>query len=465
MSAQRNTATSRALDLTGDDDAPLAAREGASMPLLAAPRSEPRATSVGETLWTRNFRLLWSGSLLSEIGTVSTAMAVMIWTQEATGSSLSVGLLIGCSALPAALLAPLGGAFADRFDRRKILVGCDCLSGALMLTQAAVFARGGEAGVLLVTLAVMAFGLGLLASLFRPTITACIPDTVPASQLAAANGWYGSAGALARITGYAAAGTAYAALGAAGLFTANALTFLASALLESRMSLRAPARSASVRARWRSDLADAFRYMTHNRGMQQLFIAAGVLNFLLNPVTVLLPSFVERTLGLGPTSLGYLLSSFATGAVCGFTAAGSLSRRGISRRSMIALGWILEPLLLAALGMTRSAASCMLVLGALGAVLGLLTAATQTALQLATPVALRGRVFGMFHTLVSALAPVSFALAGILGELLEGEVGPVFVGSGIVMAALVLWLVTRPQLSALLSIPTPPAARHLEPPR
>jgi MFS transporter, DHA3 family, macrolide efflux protein len=412
---------------------------------------ESRSIPAHESPWNRNFRLLWAGNLLSELGNVTTSMTALIWIQRTTESSLALGWVLAAAAIPGVLLTPLGGALADRRDRRAILVICDLLAGAAMLVLSAAFLVEASVDVRLQVVAATLVSAGILGGLFRPAVSACIPDAVPAGQLDAANGWYGSASSLARITGHAAAGAAYTLVGPAALFALDAVTFLLSGWLSSRMSLASRSRAPGARSSWSQDLREVLGYVGRNRGLRQLLVGSSLLHFLLNPVTVLLPFFAERTLGVGPVWLGYLYSSFAAGTAVGFMAAGPLSARLGSRRMSFAAVVILEALLLTVLGLTRSVGLALVLVLGLGVSFGLAAVVVQTVIQLRVPGPLRGRVFGMLITVNAALVPFSLLIAGALGELGGRDVGAVFLASGLAMSGVVAWLVTRSQLGALLA--------------
>src|SRR5512136_103846 len=80
----------------------------------------------------RNFTLLWTGQLVSTIGSALTSLAASILVYRITGSALSVGLMLMATALPTLLLGLVAGVVVDRYDRRRIMIAADLLRAILV---------------------------------------------------------------------------------------------------------------------------------------------------------------------------------------------------------------------------------------------------------------------------------------------------------------------------------------------
>src|SRR5262249_5747182 len=142
-------------------------------------------------LINRNFLLLWQGQVVSQLGNQAFALASAFWLMEATGSASLMGLLLAVSSLSVVLLAPFGGAVADRLSRVRILVACDLVCGvAWRRLPFALLSAPLPAG----PLAAMLFGVPLVCGLMnpfsQPAFAAVIPDLVPADRLVSANSLY-----------------------------------------------------------------------------------------------------------------------------------------------------------------------------------------------------------------------------------------------------------------------------------
>jgi MFS family permease len=139
-------------------------------------------------LLNKNFILLWQGQLVSQLGNQAYAIAMMFWIKHETGSATLMGLIMMVSQIPAVLLGPVGGAFADRHARKAIIVVCDLIDGVVVLALAGTMYLSPDNSGLIV---VMLFTVGVIASavgaFFRPAVGAAIPDIVPEKNLVAAN--------------------------------------------------------------------------------------------------------------------------------------------------------------------------------------------------------------------------------------------------------------------------------------
>ena len=137
-------------------------------------------------LFNRHFLLLWQGQFVSQLGNQAHAIAMMFGLKHATGSASLMGLIMMLSMLPGVLLGPLAGTIVDNYSRKKIIVIADILSGLFVLLLAAIMLFAPQATRLTVIwLTVVSIALGVIAAVFRPAISASIPDLVPALQVAA----------------------------------------------------------------------------------------------------------------------------------------------------------------------------------------------------------------------------------------------------------------------------------------
>src|SRR5512135_2612549 len=94
--------------------------------------AERKSLSPFSVFRNRNFSLMWSGQLVSTMGSALTSLAASIYVYRITNSALSVGLMLMATAAPSLLVGLFEGVFVDRYDRKKIMIACDLLRGALV---------------------------------------------------------------------------------------------------------------------------------------------------------------------------------------------------------------------------------------------------------------------------------------------------------------------------------------------
>src|SRR5215216_5511012 len=97
----------------------------ASPPPAPETTPDPTLSTVTGRLWNRNFILLWAGQTISQLGNPAFNIGAMFWLMEKTGSASLMGLVMTAASVPAILLSPFGGTFADRHSRVRIMVWSD----------------------------------------------------------------------------------------------------------------------------------------------------------------------------------------------------------------------------------------------------------------------------------------------------------------------------------------------------
>jgi len=87
-------------------------------------------------LFNRNFLIQWQGQTISRLGSQVFAISMLLWIQQTTGSATIMGLLYMLAAIPGIILGPIGGTFADRYSRKKIIVFSNLIQGLAVLLLA-----------------------------------------------------------------------------------------------------------------------------------------------------------------------------------------------------------------------------------------------------------------------------------------------------------------------------------------
>src|SRR5512143_2306971 len=173
----------------------------------------------------RNFALMWTGQLVSTVGSALTSLAASIYVYRATdGSALSVGLMLMATAAPSLVVGLMAGVFVDRYDRRRIMIIADLLRAALVCLIPFLVSAS------IVWLYVIVMLTSAIGQFFDPAYESVIPEVAPDEELAAANSLMAISSFGSTAIGFAASGLLASAFDIRWAFYIDAVTFLASAL-------------------------------------------------------------------------------------------------------------------------------------------------------------------------------------------------------------------------------------------
>lgn len=392
-------------------------------------------------LLSRNFFLLWHGQVISQLGSQAFLIAAAFFTLDVTGSTTVMSAVMIASTVPLVLLAPIGGAVADRYSRRTLVIVTDLLR-ALALAVLALFIvvdhRYGTRHVA-VLLGIAMFN-GAMSAFFTPAVQAFIPDLIDRDRLPAANSAVQFSTQASVLIGQSAGGLLYLRWGAAGLLLFDAVSFAYAAFATSCIPRtgESPHQPLDVRSslrRYRIEITEGVTHLREHAGMVSTLVTFAAVNFFFMPVFVLLPPYVRAALHAGPDWYGFLLASSSGGALAGaFTMATFKGRR--FRYATIL------PVCIGAI------AGCVIVLSATSTggialaalfTVGFFAAATNvtviTMFQAAPP-EVRGRVMSLVVAVSSAAVPLGLALGGLLGDLWPDALRTVYAACGGALALL-----------------------------
>jgi MFS family permease len=237
----------------------------------------------------RKFALLWSGGLVSIVGSWMQTVAVGALVAAETGSALWVTVVAAGGFLPLGVLGPIAGALADRLPRRAVLVSGNLAAGAVALAIAALVAAHHDSPALL-TLLVTA--QGCVSAVLSPFQQAILPDLVPRSEFLAAASLNSAQFNLGRVIGPALAGATIVAFGYPMAFVANAVSFLAVvvALAFVPLSLPVGGSAASVRA----SLREGWHAARDEPGCWAAICVIAVVGLFASPFIALVPAVAHH---------------------------------------------------------------------------------------------------------------------------------------------------------------------------
>jgi MFS family permease len=289
--------------------------------------AQPRLR-VLEALRHRDFRLLWAGQTVSQIGDAAFVVALgwRAFTLTGKASSLGIVLMVESLGLVATLL--IGGVLADRYSRKLLLIGSDGARALVIATLALVDASGQLTfGVLIGFVALHGLGSGL----FQPAFGGILPLLVDDPSLGSANALVGISRQAAFVVGPAIAGLVYGIAGSSAIFAVDAASFVVSALFVAFARPRAYERAPQEGLR--RELTTGFRYVVK---VPWLWITIGTFSLVLlvgyAALQVLLPKVVVEEWAGGVGAYGLLFTLQGVGMVIGSVVLGQTSptrRRGV----------------------------------------------------------------------------------------------------------------------------------------
>ena len=406
------------------------------------PRWTPSVRQTFTALHYPNYRLWFTGQLVSLVGTwmQNTAQGYLIF--QLTHSTAYLGYVGFAAGLPTWLFMLYGGVVADRLPRRNLLV----------LTQSAMMALAFLLAALTFThlvqpwhIVALAFGLGLANAFDAPARVSFVRELVDRDDLTNAIALNGSMFNAATVVGPAVAGLTYTLLGPAWSFTLNGLSFIAVITALRLMKLERvtpPPRNSSTLA----ELKDALAFVARHRVIRTLIGLTGVSSLVGLGFATLLPAWAVNILGGDATTNGLLQSARGIGALVAALMIASLGRFQF-RGKLLTLGSLIYPVLLLAFAATRWLPLALAAL--VGAGWGMVTMfnLANALVQTVVPDELRGRVLSVYTLTFFGLMPVGALWAGAAAEYL-GEPATVIMGALIALGhAAIVWA-RVPQLGA-----------------
>lgn len=335
----------------------------------------------------------------------NTALSWLLYRM--THSEWQLGLMSLVTNLPMLLLGMAGGAAADRFPRRSLVIATQ----SVFLVQAALLALLTAQGLVEVWHVFVLGAIYGVANAFDiPARQAMLLDMTGEDELISAISLNSMLFNLARIVGPSLAGFALASLGEAWCFGLNALSFLAVLLGLLCMRFESEVRSETA-ATWN----ETWRYLNSHPSGGALLLLCAALNIGFSGIFVLNPFFAEDIFGQGPRGLGFLTASMGVGAVLGTYLLAKETNQAKLPRVSIFSGMSIGAAFLAYAASPAFALSLLLMAIAGGSLMRQ-NAATNSVLQSAAPKHLRGRVVSLFGMSVVGMAPIGAALAGALAR-------------------------------------------------
>ena len=387
---------------------------------------------------TRTFGVVWTGQLISYVGSGLTSFALGVWVYQRTGSVTQFALIALCAGLPGLLVAPYAGALVDRWDRRLVMLWCDLGSGLRTLAIAGLLL----AGALRTWHVYVAVAL---VSVFRtfhmPAYIAATSMLVPKDRIARASGLMQLAQAAGDTVAPLLAGMMIGAIGMAGVLLADFATFIFAVLTLALVRVPRPAPSAlalAARGSLTREAALGWTFIRARPGLFGLLMFFAMCNLVFAMATVLV---IPLVLSFTNTAvLGRVQAAASFGLVSGSLLLGSTGwpRRHI--HGVLGFGLLLG-VMLAAVGVRPQAAPVGASLFVLMFAAAMVNGSSQAIWQTKVPADLQGRVFAVRRMLAQFTAPLGQIAAGPLADRLFR---PLLVAGGPLAGSVGRWLGVGP---------------------
>ncbi|HET6421267.1 MAG TPA: MFS transporter [Geobacteraceae bacterium] len=383
---------------------------GAAQMELAKDLGEGRITLrlVLRAFRYRNYRLYFTGQGLSLFGTwmQHTAMSWLVY--RLSGSALLLGLTGFAGQIPSFLLTPVAGVFADRVERRRLLLWTQVFA-MLQATAMAALVITGEVRVWHII--ALSFVLGTVNAFDIPARHSFVVDMVDnRDDIGNAIALNSSMFHGARLAGPAVAGLLIGSYGEGICFILNAVSFLAVIVALLAMKIR-PREKRLPGSPVLRELFEGLDYAFASVPIKNVLLLVGLVSLAGMPYIVLMPVFARDILGGGPQTLGFLMASSGMGAFAGtlFLA----SRRNAQGLGKIVYGAaIIYFLGIVAFSLSKTLSLSMICLFAAGLGLVVQVASGNTILQTIVDEDKRGRVMSLFNMAFLGMAPFGNLLAG-----------------------------------------------------
>jgi MFS family permease len=406
-----------------------------------------RQIGLFSSLRFRDFRLLWFGLLISNLGSWMQLTATGYFIAKLAGNPHTASLYLGFQglgrAIPVLLLSPVAGLVADVLPRRRILYWTNSIMSLLALLLAIFTSLGwmNIVGLILINSA----NAGAM-SFDSPARQSWVPLMVPREYIGNAIGLNSVAFNAPAVIGPAVAGVLIASIGIAGSFYVNAVATLAVVVALMFMKPAPPSTTTRNEPFLRS-IAQGLRFLFSHKILGAVATVFIVTALLVRPYSTLLPAFVVNTLHANAKGLGVAIAATGVGGFAGALLTAYLGAR--ERRGIVwAISAIVMSIGVLSLGFIWKLWISLPVLFVIGTATMTFLGASNTLIQTLSPDEVRGRAISVYTMVALGFVPGGALIVGGLGSALGLHTAFWIVGAGCALVTLGLWL-TRPIINTV----------------
>lgn len=389
-----------------------------------------RKPDISERRWLRNAILFLGGQAISLFGSALVQYAIMWKITLDTESGLMMTIYIICGFVPTFLLSPFAGVWADRYNRKFLIIAADSLIAIATLVLAVLFYNGYHAmWLFFVIAAIRAVGTGIQT----PAVGAILPQIVPQQHLTKVNGVNGSIQALVTLVSPMMSAALWTITGIEVIFLIDVVTAtIAVAIL--LLLIRIPAHEKAAKDQqpvgYIEDLKLGIQYIRNHKYLQHFFIFMAVFFVMAAPAAFLTPLQVARSFGDDVWRLTAIEIAFSVGMMLG---GALIAVWGGFRNKMytIALGAIMMGVCTFALGVIPIFWIYLIVMSLFGVVMPLYNTPATVLLQEKVDPDYLGRVFGVMGMITTSMMPIGMLIFGPIADYVEIEW--LLIGTGIIL--------------------------------
>jgi predicted MFS family arabinose efflux permease len=356
----------------------------------------------------RDFRIMWIGACTSSIGTLMQTFAQAWLVLQLTKSPFLLGLDSFLGSIPIVLFSLVGGVFADRTERQKLLLGSQYVQMVCAFLLAGLFATGVVRVEHILTLS---FIVGTAQSFGGPAYSALIPTLVKTEDLPNAIALNSIQFNVARVLGPTFGGVALTLLGASWCFALNGVSFVA--VIISLLIIKPHFVPTKTGESVVTSMKEGIHFIRNQGTMEALIVLAFSMTLLAFPLIVFLPVFAKDVFKGGANLYTVFLVCSGVGSICGALTVAGLGKHKNMGRSvllmLVALGGLISAFALS----RHFVLSCVLILVAGGMLLAVFTS-IGSLVQLITPDNMRGRVMSVYNVAFRGGMPFGSLIVGAL---------------------------------------------------
>jgi len=370
--------------------------------------TRPRFSAV---LSNSGFMLLWMGQLLSQLADRIFIYILMIVAYSLTHTNLGVSIPMLAFGIPSVLFGSIAGVFADRLDKKGIMVVSGILRGTLILLIIPLVSKSMPL-IFLITLLIYT-----VAQFFAPAETSSIPELVEKKNLIVANSLFMMTWMGASVLGLGLGAPLVFYLKMEGTFILSAVFYFISAalILLIPLGMNKPSGEARVTRTIIEDLARGFEYIFKNIVVGYSLLKLFVSTTALAVVSLLAISYTKEVLKIGAENFGYLIIAAGLGMFFGLALLERVSYL-LKKGAIILFGLFMSGIFLFLLSLTSDVRLAVFIIFMLGFGNILVNSTIQTVLQVKVPDWMRGRVFGVQNMLINSAFTFPLILFGFIAD-------------------------------------------------